>query len=177
MSVSAHKVSIVMTVSSTSSTIDEALQTVLDQTVDDIEVIVVVPPDVEASLRHLEDPRVRVYERSVEEGSNHQRPVIHGEYVAYADGSVRWSPDYLHRALAEFDQEKLLVRVSWNWQKMSGQEVEAVAAAHRRFGIPPARASSRWLLHGTQWCSGVKRWVLMWTSLLRTMIRSSWPWE
>ena len=127
-----------MTVSSTSSNIDEALQTVLDQTVDDIEVIVVVPPDVEASLRHLEDPRVRVYQRSVEEGSNHQRPVIHGEYVAYADGSVRWSPDYLHRALAEFDQEKLLVRVSWNWQKMSGQEVEAVAAAHRRFGIPPA---------------------------------------
>jgi glycosyltransferase involved in cell wall biosynthesis len=84
-----------------------AVKTVLDQTVGDIEAIVVVDgtdPETEAVLRSIEDPRLRFQVNPISLGSGAARNVgagmALGKWIAFLDDDDEWLPEKLERQLA-----------------------------------------------------------------------------
>ena len=117
--------------------INETLETVLTQTMADLEVILLAPADEECVLPPQDDPRVRVWRVPAEQDDDQLGEMVRGSWVAYAHDGVRWDADYLARALAAFGQETKAVRVNWRRQHPSGRESEVVPRSKRLLGIPP----------------------------------------
>src|SRR3954447_16259734 len=123
----------------------EALRSVLDQGVDDLEVLVgddsggrlkdAIAEASDARVRHLPNPERLGFAR------NHTMLLdrAQGRFIAFLHDDDHWLPGYLERALAHFDDDAVgLVCSAYFIDKGAGPD-EVVAAR------PPAGRHGRWL--------------------------------
>ncbi len=112
----APRVSVVIPVYNCESYVEQALRSVLDQSVDDIEVIVVDDASTDSSLQVLnrlasQDARVRVLSSSLNSGQgacrNRGVREARGRYLAFQDSDDLWLPGKLKRQLEFMRQREL----------------------------------------------------------------------
>ncbi|WIV67429.1 glycosyltransferase family 2 protein [Natrialbaceae archaeon AArc-T1-2] len=103
-------VSVVIPTYNRAATLPRAIDSALQQTVDDLEVIVVddgSTDETEAVLETYDDPRVRPIVHATNRGANVARNTgiehAHGEYVAFLDSDDEWHPAKLERQLAALE--------------------------------------------------------------------------
>ena len=97
-----EKVSVIITCYNSSSYVTKALESVLNQTYDNLEVIVVddaSTDDTCAVVQKITDPRVTLLKRTVNGSCGAARntalPVVTGRYIAFLDSDDYWLPDKL----------------------------------------------------------------------------------
>lgn len=100
-------VSVVIPTYNRATTLSRAIDSALEQTVDDLEVVVVddgSTDETESVLASYEDPRVRPVIHATNQGANVARNTglehARGEYVAFLDSDDEWHPVKLERQLA-----------------------------------------------------------------------------
>jgi GT2 family glycosyltransferase len=100
-------VSVVIPTKNRPALVARAVATVLDQTVGDLEIIVVIDgedPQTAARLAEVADPRLRVHTNATSLGSGKARNVgarlATGRWVAFLDDDDEWMPAKLERQLA-----------------------------------------------------------------------------
>ena len=133
-------ISVVLPVYNRRNTVGRAVESVLRQTVQDIECIVVddaSTDDTTAVLAEISDSRLRIIHLTENSGACHARNVgvqaAKGEYIAFQDSDDCFHPDKLARQLA-FLQEKGADVVFCAMNRICGQQTE-VFPAH----VPDAR--------------------------------------
>ncbi|WP_246999673.1 glycosyltransferase family 2 protein [Halosolutus gelatinilyticus] len=101
------RVSVVIPTYNRAATLSRAIDSALDQTIDDLEVIVVddgSTDDTPSVLSEYDDPRVRPVVHATNRGANVARNTgierARGEYVAFLDSDDEWHPEKLERQLA-----------------------------------------------------------------------------
>lgn len=103
--------------------IEEAVQSALDQGIDDLEVIVVDDASTDDTLERLArctDPRLRVAALAhggVCAARNHGLSVARGRYIAFLDADDRWRPGKLDRQLAILEREPDVGMVFTNFRR------------------------------------------------------------
>ncbi len=152
-------VSVFIPVYNDEKTIGAAVQSVLDQTWTDLEVVVVDDGSTDATadvLARYEDPRLRVHSqknRGVVKAGNAAARLTRGEFLARLDGDDVAHPERIARQLA-FMQENPDCSVcgsGWIVRTLDGAETEAT--------IPPGSdAELRWQL---LWCIAFPNSTLM----------------
>src|ERR1700761_8993743 len=102
-----RKVSAVIPTRNRPALVCRAVQSVLRQTHQDIEAVIVIDgPDAEskAALEALGDPRVRVVALAENVGGSEARNVgareAHGEWIALLDDDDEWLPDKIEKQIA-----------------------------------------------------------------------------
>jgi beta-1,4-mannosyltransferase len=119
------KVSVVIPVYNRAKAVRRAIESVLRQTYQNFEIIVVddaSSDDTVASVRSISEPRLRVIRHERNRGGSAARNSgIHassGEYVAFLDSDDEWLPDKIRRQLAVFarsDDQMALVYTGASW--------------------------------------------------------------
>ncbi|RQG99360.1 glycosyltransferase family 2 protein [Natrarchaeobius oligotrophus] len=143
------RVSVVIPTHDRAETLPRAIDSALEQTIDDLEVVVVddgSTDDTPSVLSAYEDPRVRPIVHATNRGANVARNTgidhARGEYVAFLDSDDEWLPEKLERQL------EVLERRSDEWigaycdatlelSGPSGRLRSAVAAALARTDEEP----------------------------------------
>ena len=102
-------VSVVITAYNRAETIRRAVDSVMAQSVDDFEIIVVDDASTDETadvVKTLENPKIRLIRNSVNKGIGGAKNVgvlgAHGRYVAFLDSDDEWLPGKLHQQLAAF---------------------------------------------------------------------------
>ncbi|SIR75203.1 glycosyltransferase family 2 protein [Natronorubrum thiooxidans] len=105
------RVSVVIPTYNRARTLPRAIDSALEQTVDDLEVVVVDDGSTDETgsvLASYEDPRVRPVVHATNQGANVARNTgiehASGEYVAFLDSDDTWHPEKLERQLARLEQ-------------------------------------------------------------------------
>ncbi|QLG50755.1 glycosyltransferase family 2 protein [Natrinema halophilum] len=105
------RVSVVIPTYNRAATLPDAIDSALNQTIDDLEVIVVddgSTDDTESVFAEYDDPRVRPVVHATNLGANVARNTgidhARGEYVAFLDSDDRWHPQKLERQLATLEE-------------------------------------------------------------------------
>lgn len=103
------RVSVVITAFNRAGTIARAIDSVMAQTVDDFEIIVVDDASTDETamvVEGLRNPKVRLIRNAVNKGIGGAKNVgvgaARGEYIAFLDSDDEWLPNKLQRQLAEF---------------------------------------------------------------------------
>jgi glycosyltransferase involved in cell wall biosynthesis len=103
-------VSVVVPAYNAATTVEATLRSILDQTVEDLEVIVVDDGSQDRTVevvRQLDDPRITVLEqanRGPSSARNKGLAAARGRYVALLDADDLWLPDKLERQLGWLEQ-------------------------------------------------------------------------
>lgn len=104
------RVSVIIPTYNRATKLPNAIDSALDQTIDDLEVIVVddgSTDGTESVLAGYDDQRVRPVVHATNQGANVARNTgidhARGEYVAFLDSDDRWHPQKLERQLASLD--------------------------------------------------------------------------
>lgn len=104
------RVSVVIPTYNRAATLSRAIDSALEQTIDDLEVVVVDDGSTDETasvLAGYEDPRVRPVVHPTNQGANVARNTgiehARGEYVAFLDSDDLWCPEKLERQLATLD--------------------------------------------------------------------------
>jgi len=104
------RVSVIIPTYNRAATLGRAIDSALEQTIDDLEVVVVddgSTDDTESVLAAYEDPRVRTIIHATNQGANVARNTglehVRGEYVAFLDSDDVWHPAKLERQLAALE--------------------------------------------------------------------------
>jgi len=104
------RVSVIIPTYNRAATLPRAIDSALEQTIDDLEVVVVddgSTDDTESVLAAYEDPRVRPVVHATNQGANVARNTglehARGEYVAFLDSDDEWHPEKLERQLAALE--------------------------------------------------------------------------
>ena len=105
------RVTVIIPTYNRASMVPRAIRSVLDQTISDLELIVVedASPDNTAEVvSRIEDPRLRLVRLAKNGGDWHARNVAiaqaRGEWVAFLDDDNEWLPDKLERQFARIEQ-------------------------------------------------------------------------
>lgn len=127
-------ISVVLPVYNRRNTVRRAVESVLHQTVQDIECIVVddaSTDDTAAALVEISDSRLRIIRLTENSGACHARNVgvaaAKGEYIAFQDSDDCFHPDKLERQLA-FLQETGADVVFCGMNRICGQQTEVFPA-------------------------------------------------
>jgi len=115
-------VSVVITTYRRAALVQRAIRDVLNQTVQDVEVIVVddaSPDETERAVKGVRDPRVRYVRHEQNKGPSASRNtgigVAQGEYIAFLDDDDGWREDKLERQLMTIkDKDAMLCDALWN---------------------------------------------------------------
>ncbi|WP_408958823.1 glycosyltransferase family 2 protein [Natrinema sp. 74] len=104
------QVSVIIPTYNRAATLPRAIDSALEQTIDDLEVVVVddgSTDDTESVLADYEDPRVRSITHDTNRGANVARNTgiehANGEYVAFLDSDDEWHPEKLERQLSALE--------------------------------------------------------------------------
>ncbi|PCR89642.1 glycosyltransferase family 2 protein [Natrinema ejinorense] len=104
------RVSVIIPTYNRAATLPIAIDSALEQTVDDLEVVVVddgSTDDTDSVLAAYDDPRVRPVVHATNRGANVARNTgleyARGEYVAFLDSDDEWHPEKLERQLAALE--------------------------------------------------------------------------
>lgn len=123
-------VSVVVPTYNRAGFIAESLESILDQTYRDIEVIVVddaSTDDTEREVLGLGDDRVRYVRHDENRGPSAARNTgirtAAGEFVAFLDSDDRWVPDKLEAQVARFSEDSGVecVYSGWEWVREDGE--------------------------------------------------------
>lgn len=105
-------VSVIIPVHNAERFIDATVESVLAQTVQDLELILVEDGSTDGSaekLRHMDDPRILVLENGAPHGACHARNLgvdrARGRYIAFLDADDLWRPEKLEKTIG-FAREK-----------------------------------------------------------------------
>lgn len=108
-------VSVVIPVYNREMTIGRAIDSVLNQTYANIEIIVVDDGSTDNTLKIVEeynDNRIRIIHQEVQGGANKARNIgikkSRGKYIAFQDSDDEWLPDKLTMQIKKMEQEKAL---------------------------------------------------------------------
>jgi glycosyltransferase involved in cell wall biosynthesis len=107
------RVSVIVAAFNASSTIEETLRSVLEQTYDDWEIVVSddASSDTTADLAQAVSSRITIVRAAVNRGPAAVRntAIGHaaGELLAFLDADDRWLPEYLESQIRAFDREQL----------------------------------------------------------------------
>ncbi len=104
------RVSVIIPTYNRAETLPRAIDSALDQTVEDLEVVVVddgSTDETSSVLAEYDDPRVRPVVHATNQGANAARNTgiehARGTYVAFLDSDDTWLPEKLERQLATLD--------------------------------------------------------------------------
>ena len=105
------RVSVIIPTYDRAETLPDAIDSALEQTVSDLEVVVVddgSTDDTPSVLASVDDPRVRPVVHATNRGANVARNTgiehARGEYVAFLDSDDRWHPEKLERQLEALEE-------------------------------------------------------------------------
>lgn len=121
------RVSVIVPVLNGARWLREALESVIDQTMDDFEVIVVDDgsddgsPDIARSMGGLDESRIRVLEfdhGGLATARNRGMERARGHYFAFLDSDDAWLPHHLETAMAAFEHDPDLGLVHANIQRV-----------------------------------------------------------
>ncbi len=108
----APEISVIIPVYNRESTIEGSVRSVLDQTVDDIEVLAVDDHSADSSveiLKKITDPRLKVICCETNGGACKARNIgiahARGKYIAFQDSDDQWHKDRLQRTLEALQKE------------------------------------------------------------------------
>lgn len=142
-------VSIIMPAYNSQNTLDEAVKSVLNQTIDDWELLIIVDAATDLTEQMArswakKDARIKVFVNQRNQGVAKSRNVgleqAKGDYLAFLDSDDRWLPGKLKQQL-EF-MEEMNVQVSYGaYRRFADHELLNVVN-------PPAQVSYRQLLMG-----------------------------
>ena len=106
------KVSVVIPSYNSSSYIMDAVKSVLNQTYDNLEVIIAddaSTDDTRAVIRKIREPRVKLIERTENGGAaaarNSAIRAATGRYIAFLDSDDYWLPDKLSKQIGKMQEE------------------------------------------------------------------------
>jgi glycosyltransferase involved in cell wall biosynthesis len=106
------KVSVIIITYNRASLLKTAMQTVLDQTFEDFELLIIddgSPDDTENVVKAFHDPRVRYVKHAQNQGEGGARNTgiqhAEGEYIAFLDDDDEWLPDKLQLQVALLDSQ------------------------------------------------------------------------
>ncbi|MGQ3412223.1 glycosyltransferase family 2 protein [Natrinema sp. LN54] len=104
------RVSVIIPTYNRAATLSRAIDSALEQTIDDLEVVVVddgSTDDTDSVLAAYDDPRVRPVVHATNRGANVARNTglehARGEYVAFLDSDDEWHPEKLERQFAALE--------------------------------------------------------------------------
>jgi GT2 family glycosyltransferase len=102
-------VSVIMAIYNRFDTVGDAVQSVLSQTYDSLELIIVDDASTDGSLKFcqtLEDSRIHVISLQKNAGASAARnaglQTAHGDYIMYLDSDNRWEQDYVQASIGAF---------------------------------------------------------------------------
>lgn len=114
------RISVIIPLYNAEKTIEDTLQSVFDQTITDLEIIVVNDGSTDTSLEKLKqipDPRVQVYSfenAGAAVSRNRGFAKSSGEFIAFLDADDQWTPDKLEDQMAALDAHpEAAVAYSW----------------------------------------------------------------
>ncbi|ELY77342.1 glycosyltransferase family 2 protein [Natrinema gari] len=152
------RVSVIIPTYNRAATLPRAIDSALEQTVDDLEVVVVddgSTDDTEAVLAAYEDPRVRPVVHATNQGANVARNTgleyARGEYVAFLDSDDEWLPEKLERQLAVLEERSsdwvgAYCDSAYDLSGASGRLRSAAAAVLARGADEPTREGNEDLI-------------------------------
>lgn len=116
-------VSVIIPVHNRASQVCRAIDSVLAQTLDDFELIVVDDASTDQTedvVRSVTDPRIQYLKHDTNQGAATARNTgVHassGEYVSFLDSDDQWAPRRLELAVDVFEQQKDIGLVYGGWQ-------------------------------------------------------------
>jgi glycosyltransferase involved in cell wall biosynthesis len=157
----APRVSVVMTCYNHAGWVAESINSVLDQTMSDLELIIVDDGSVDDSMRvvsRFDDPRVRVYQFAQNQGAaaalNFAVQQTRGRLVAVINSDDAWEPRKLERQLEVFAEEPELGAVftgarfiDENSRPLPAERIPAWSSVFRQ----PHRTQAQWLRYFMQY--------------------------
>ncbi|NET09677.1 MAG: glycosyltransferase [Symploca sp. SIO2B6] len=114
------KISVIIPLYNAEKTIYRTLQSVLAQTIDDLEIIIINDGSTDSSLEETEkisDPRIRVYSFANAGGSvsrNRGFARSTGDFIAFLDADDQWTPDKLEAQMVALQQNPD-ASVAYSW--------------------------------------------------------------
>ncbi len=133
----APKVSVIIITYNRAQMLKTAMQTVLDQTFEDFELLIIddgSPDDTENAVKSFHDPRVRYIKHAQNQGEGGARNTgvqhAEGEYIAFLDDDDEWFPNKLQlqvELLASQPQVGFVHSALINFYAETGEEVEIKA--------------------------------------------------
>ncbi|MBQ8968850.1 MAG: glycosyltransferase family 2 protein [Bacteroidaceae bacterium] len=155
------QVSVLMAVYNAGQYLNYALQSLLNQTLMDLEVLAVDDASTDGSLAILErtaqaDPRLRVFRQSENQGQAVARNVAlrhaRGEFVCMVDADDWLSPDALERGVEVFRRypltDSVVFRLMEYWQDTGAERPYPTPQFTSLTGEEAFRLSLDWTLHG-----------------------------
>ncbi|WP_121742559.1 glycosyltransferase family 2 protein [Natronorubrum halophilum] len=152
------RISVIIPTYNRAATLPRAIDSALEQTVDDLEVVVVddgSTDDTDSVLAGYDDPRVRPVIHATNQGANVARNTgiehARGEYVAFLDSDDEWRPEKLERQLAVLEDRSsewvgAYCDSAYELSGASGRLRSAVAAVLAREDEEPAREGGEELI-------------------------------
>lgn len=115
------KVSVVVPTFNRSEMLRETINSILNQTFQDIEVIVIdncSVDDTKTALQSFNDKRIRYFEHPnngiIAVNMNYGMKKARGEYIAFCDDDDLWMPEKLEKQLFEFEKDEKIALVCSN---------------------------------------------------------------
>lgn len=152
------KISIVIPTYNAEKTIASTLQSVINQTFSDVEIIIINDGSTDNTLQTIEtcqDPRIRVLSyNNAGVAMARNRGISHatGEYIAFIDADDRWTTDKLELQLQALQEHpEAGVAYSWTIDFIDGEEDRQLPGKPVYFSgnVYPQLLISNFLLHGS----------------------------
>ncbi|MCC5642104.1 glycosyltransferase [Nostoc sp. CHAB 5824] len=129
-------ISVIIPAYNSEKTINHTIQSVLNQTFTDLELIVINDGSQDSTLAivtQIQDPRIKVFSYSNAGGNVSRNRGLHravGEFVSFLDADDIWTPDKLQSQLKAL-QENITAKVAYSWTDYIDENGEFILSGKR----------------------------------------------
>ena len=130
------KISVIIPAYNSEKTIKQTIQSVLNQTFFDLELIVINDGSQDSTIEviaEIEDSRIKVFSYPNAGGNVSRNRGLHlavGEFVSFLDADDLWTPDKLHSQLKAL-QENITAKVAYSWTDYIDKNGEFILSGKR----------------------------------------------
>lgn len=143
------KISVIVPVLNASKYIDCCLESIVNQTMSDIEILLMVGFGKDDSLARClswqrDDDRIIVVSRrdtSLGDARNYALKLAKGDYIAYADADDYYSPDYLEKMCAPLEWDSSIDISCCEYSKFDNSDMIAIPLYRKKGGVELEYAS------------------------------------
>ena len=130
------KISVIIPAYNSEKTIKYTIQSVLNQTFSDLELIIINDGSQDSTIEviaEIEDSRIKVFSYPNAGGNVSRNRGLHlavGEFVSFLDADDLWTPDKLHSQLKAL-QENITAKVAYSWTDYIDENGEFILSGKR----------------------------------------------